>query len=66
MKLSLPNVSISINLAFLALGVGQFLGTFMAGYTIELFSSTADFTAFAILGLLGLFLREPTANKASS
>ncbi|MBR2566499.1 MAG: MFS transporter [Paenibacillus sp.] len=52
-----PNVSIGISLAFLALGVGQFLGSFMAGYTIEVFSSRTAFMAFAALGLLGLFLR---------
>ncbi|MCK6074556.1 MFS transporter [Paenibacillus silvae] len=56
-RLFQPNVSIGISLAFLALGVGQFLGSFMAGYTIEVFSSTTAFMAFAFLGLLGLFLR---------
>jgi predicted MFS family arabinose efflux permease len=56
-RLFSPNVSIGISLAFLALGVGQFLGSSMAGYTIEVFSNTTAFLAFAVLGLFGLLIR---------
>ncbi|MGG4399071.1 MFS transporter [Paenibacillus amylolyticus] len=56
-RLFSPNVSIGISLAFLALGVGQFLGSSMAGYTIEVFSNTTAFLAFAILGLFGMLIR---------
>ncbi|OPG98718.1 MFS transporter [Chryseobacterium mucoviscidosis] len=52
-----PNTSIGISLAFLALGAGQFLGSSMAGYTIEMFSNTTAFLAFAVLGLFGLLIR---------
>ena len=56
-RLFRPNTSIGISLAFLALGAGQFFGSSIAGYTIDAFSNTTAFIAFAILGLFGLLIR---------
>jgi predicted MFS family arabinose efflux permease len=61
-RLFRPNTSIGISLAFLALGAGQFFGSSIAGYTIDAFSNTTAFIAFAVLGLFGLLIRVKVAD----
>ncbi|MFJ7746576.1 MFS transporter [Peribacillus sp. NPDC097295] len=45
-----------VSLSFLSLGIGQSLGSFFAGKTIEMTSYPFGFTLFAILGIVGLFV----------
>ncbi|MFS0786514.1 MFS transporter [Shouchella sp. 1P09AA] len=50
----LPAVGVSIS--FLALGIGQSIGSFFAGKTIEWTSYPISFLLFALLGGVGLFI----------
>ncbi|SMO57221.1 MFS transporter [Melghirimyces algeriensis] len=51
------NPSIGISLSFLLLGLGQFVGTSVAGSVIEFSSYTAAFLLFSFIGLIGLLVR---------
>ncbi|MGE7601534.1 MFS transporter [Peribacillus sp. NPDC097675] len=53
--------AIGVSLSFLSLGIGQSLGSFLAGKTIEMTSYPLAFILFSILGLVGLFV--PTESK---
>ncbi|MBX0319166.1 MFS transporter [Shouchella clausii] len=51
---SLP--SLGVSLSFLALGIGQSIGSFLAGKTIELTSYPFAFILFAAIGIIALFI----------
>ncbi|WP_054710545.1 MFS transporter [Bacillus sp. JCM 19041] len=53
--------ALGVSLSFLALGIGQSLGSFFAGKTIEMTTYPFSFILFAGLGLIGLFV--PTDRK---
>lgn len=53
--------AVGVSLSFLALGIGQSLGSYFAGKSIEMTSYPFSFTLFASIGLLALLL--PTAEK---
>ncbi|MFE3577257.1 MFS transporter [Lysinibacillus sp. NPDC059133] len=55
-QLFINNPSIAVSLSFLFLGIGQSLGSVIAGGIIETASYTAGFLLFAGIGLVGLFL----------
>ncbi|QQE79142.1 MFS transporter [Alicyclobacillus sp. SO9] len=51
------NPAIGISLSFLLLGIGQTVGTALAGLSIAAFSYTTSFLLFAFVGLVGLVVR---------
>nr|WP_245809029.1 MFS transporter [Shouchella patagoniensis] len=53
--------ALGVSLSFLALGIGQSVGSFFAGKTIELTTYPFSFVLFAGLGLIGFFV--PTDKK---
>jgi len=48
--------SVGVSLSFLSLGVGQSIGSFIAGGTIASYSYPSTFMVFSIIGLVGLFV----------
>ncbi|MBM7840800.1 putative MFS family arabinose efflux permease [Alkalihalobacillus xiaoxiensis] len=50
------NPSIGVSLSFLALGLGQTLGSFAGGYVIEMWSYPSAFILFASVGIAGFFI----------
>ncbi|MFD1137117.1 MFS transporter [Paenibacillus urinalis] len=48
--------ALGVSLSFLALGIGQSLGSLIAGSTIEMTSYPFSFTLFAGLGIIALFI----------
>lgn len=48
--------AMGVSISFLALGMGQSLGSFFAGKSIEMTSYSFSFVLFAGIGLIGLFL----------
>ncbi|WP_338465274.1 MFS transporter [Shouchella rhizosphaerae] len=48
--------SLGVSLSFLALGIGQSIGSFFAGKTIELTSYPFAFILFAAIGIIALFI----------
>ncbi|MBO1001126.1 MFS transporter [Pseudogracilibacillus auburnensis] len=55
-RLFIHNPSVAVSLSFLFLGIGQSLGSFIAGGIIEIVSYAAGFLLFAGIGLVGLVL----------
>lgn len=51
------NPSFGISLSFLLLGIGQAIGTSLAGSLIATFSYTTSFLVFSFVGLIGLLIR---------
>ncbi|MYL40124.1 MFS transporter [Virgibacillus salexigens] len=56
---SLP--SIGVSLSFLSLGIGQSIGSFIAGGTIDAISYPFTFVLFSLIGLVGVIV--PTKNS---
>lgn len=56
--------ALGVSLSFLALGIGQALGSFFAGRLIEMTSYPFSFILFAGIGLIGLLF--PTEKAADS
>ncbi|AIC94310.1 MULTISPECIES: MFS transporter [Shouchella] len=54
--------STGVSLSFLALGIGQSLGSFVAGKLIESLSYSLTFTLFSLAGLIGLII--PIAKRS--
>ncbi|GAF65176.1 putative MFS transporter [Bacillus sp. TS-2] len=48
--------ALGVSLSFLALGLGQSIGSFFAGMMIEMTNYPISFTLYAAIGLLGLFI----------
>ncbi|GAF24008.1 hypothetical protein JCM19047_3867 [Bacillus sp. JCM 19047] len=55
--------SIGVSLSFLALGVGQSLGSLVAGKMIESMSYSVTFTLFSLIGLIGLIVPISERNR---
>ncbi|GAE06454.1 hypothetical protein JCM10914_2616 [Paenibacillus sp. JCM 10914] len=56
--------ALGVSLSFLALGIGQSLGSLFAGKTIELTTYPFSFGLFAGLGLIGLLVPTPIAESS--
>ncbi|MDQ0208688.1 MFS transporter [Alkalicoccobacillus murimartini] len=53
--------SLGVSMSFLFLGIGQSIGSFVAGQSIDALSYPITFVIFSLIGLIGLFV--PVLNK---
>ncbi|MGG3641133.1 MFS transporter [Bacillus gobiensis] len=60
------NPSVGISLSFVLLGIGQFVGSSLAGGVIQFFSYTTAFLVFSFIGLFGLFVQEKQTHKTDA